>query len=98
MKILQASAWTRWLGRNPQEAAPVVLYHATYTEPPSDIAKGLHNVRPEIFFEQLICGSPILDFKELESVAKYVGFSDLDQVIKWFWEVCWKFDANYVLF
>ncbi|OMJ93874.1 hypothetical protein SteCoe_3065 [Stentor coeruleus] len=37
--------------------------------------------------ELLICGNPVLDFKELESVTKYEGYTKDTPIIKYFWEV-----------
>jgi hypothetical protein len=38
--------------------------------------------------EKLICGSSVLDFTELEKVAKYVdGFTASTPTIKWLWEI-----------
>ncbi|MCA9245927.1 MAG: polysaccharide deacetylase family protein [Planctomycetales bacterium] len=35
------------------KAAPVALYHATFSNPPREIADGLHNVAPDILGEQM---------------------------------------------
>jgi len=38
--------------------------------------------------ELLICGSKVLDFKELESATQYVdGYTQDSSVIKWLWEI-----------
>lgn len=38
--------------------------------------------------ELLICGSKVLDFKELESGTQYVdGYTEDSSVIKWLWEI-----------
>ena len=37
--------------------------------------------------QELICGSPTLDFKELESTTIYDGYEKDSPVIKYFWEV-----------
>ncbi|GJJ76063.1 ubiquitin-protein ligase E3 A [Entomortierella parvispora] len=43
--------------------------------------------RPEEV-EQLICGSPILDFKALQEITQYEGgFTASSKIIKWFWEI-----------
>lgn len=42
--------------------------------------------------EQLICGSPSLDFKALETVTQYDGFDPTtSQTVKFFWEVVQDF-------
>ena len=48
--------------------------------------KILDIVHPEEL-EQLICGSPTVDFEELQLVASYDGYTSSSQVIVWFWEV-----------
>jgi hypothetical protein len=36
----------------------------------------------------LVCGSKVLDFKELQASTQYVdGYSEDNQVIKWLWEI-----------
>lgn len=42
--------------------------------------------RPEEL-EELVCGSPCLDFKELEENTKYDGFTAESDTIKYFWEI-----------
>jgi ubiquitin-protein ligase E3 A len=43
--------------------------------------------RPEEL-ELLVCGSRVLDFKELESATKYVdGYTYENKIITWFWEI-----------
>jgi ubiquitin-protein ligase E3 A len=43
--------------------------------------------RPEEL-ELLVCGSRVLDFKELESATKYVdGYTHENKIITWFWEI-----------
>ncbi len=38
--------------------------------------------------ELLICGSKVLDFKELESNTTYVdGYNEESQMVKWLWEI-----------
>ena len=37
----------------PRYASHILLYHATYQEPPNDIAAGLHNVTPDVIEAQL---------------------------------------------
>ena len=37
--------------------------------------------------QELICGSPVLDFKELESTTVYDGYEKDSLVIKYFWEI-----------
>ncbi|XP_041477495.1 probable E3 ubiquitin-protein ligase HECTD2 [Lytechinus variegatus] len=43
-------------------------------------------LRPEEV-EMLVCGSPIIDYDELEKVTLYDGFDKDDVTIKYFWEV-----------
>jgi hypothetical protein len=36
----------------------------------------------------LICGSKVLDFKELEASTQYVdGYKEDSQIVKWVWEI-----------
>lgn len=43
--------------------------------------------RPEEL-EQIICGSNVLDFRELEESARYVdGYTAESEIISWLWDV-----------
>ena len=43
--------------------------------------------------EELICGIPELDFKDLESITQYDGgFTKDSNVIQWFWEIVHEFN------
>ena len=38
--------------------------------------------------ELLICGSKVMDFKELEKSTRYVdGYTEASPIVGWFWEV-----------
>ena len=38
--------------------------------------------------ELMVCGSKLLDFKELETATQYVdGYTKDNEIIKWFWEI-----------
>jgi len=49
--------------------------------------------RPEEV-EQLLCGSPHLDFNELQQSAKYVDYTPDDPIIKWLWEILHAMDSE----
>ena len=43
----------------------------------------------------IICGSQILDFKEMEKSARYQdGFEESSETIKYFWEVLHSFNSE----
>lgn len=43
--------------------------------------------RPEEL-ELLVCGSKVLDFKELETATKYVdGYTEESEIVGWLWEI-----------
>ncbi|ORZ27851.1 hypothetical protein BCR41DRAFT_409810 [Lobosporangium transversale] len=66
-------------------------------------SKGFHHVtlgsaiqlfRPEEV-EQLICGSPDLDFQALEKITQYEGgFHAKSRIIRWFWETVHAYDEK----
>ncbi|KAF9431462.1 putative E3 ubiquitin-protein ligase HTD2 [Entomortierella beljakovae] len=50
--------------------------------------------RPEEV-EQLICGSPDLDFNALEEITQYEGgFNAKTKIIRWFWEIVHAYDEK----
>ncbi|KAG9325799.1 hypothetical protein KVV02_005723, partial [Mortierella alpina] len=50
--------------------------------------------RPEEV-EQLICGSPILDFNALEQITQYEGgFHAKSRIIRWFWEIVHAYEEK----
>ncbi|KAG0245013.1 putative E3 ubiquitin-protein ligase HTD2 [Mortierella sp. GBA43] len=50
--------------------------------------------RPEEV-EQLICGSPDLDFNALEKITQYEGgFNAKSKIIRWFWEIVHAYDEK----
>ena len=51
-------------------AAPVMLYHATYSQPPREIAEGLHNVHPEIMREQIALLKRHFRFVSIDELAE----------------------------
>ena len=43
--------------------------------------------------ELFVCGTEILDFSEWKKAARYVdGFTEDNQVMKWFWEILLEMD------
>ena len=44
--------------------------------------------------ELIICGSPILDFSELEKNTKYEGYNSNSITIKFFWEILMEFSED----
>ncbi|KAK3813070.1 MAG: hypothetical protein J3Q66DRAFT_42246 [Benniella sp.] len=51
--------------------------------------------RPEEV-EQLICGSPDLDFNALEKITQYEGgFHAKSRIIRWFWEIVHAYDEKH---
>jgi len=60
-----ADRWRMVLGA----AAPVMLYHATYADPPREIKEGLHNVRPEIMREQIALLKRHFRFVSIDELA-----------------------------
>uniref|UniRef100_A0A7S4BN04 HECT-type E3 ubiquitin transferase n=1 Tax=Chrysotila carterae TaxID=13221 RepID=A0A7S4BN04_CHRCT len=44
--------------------------------------------------EELTCGTPVLDFKALQSATKYDGYTPESQVVQWFWEVVFAFELE----
>jgi ubiquitin-protein ligase E3 A len=51
----------------------------------------IHIFLPEEL-EQVICGSPVLDFKELEKAVVYEGYTPQSPIIRAFWELLHTYD------
>ncbi|GJL82117.1 MAG: hypothetical protein DHS20C01_17510 [marine bacterium B5-7] len=64
---MQIESVTDFLSRLSNSAGVVLLYHATFARVPSSLAKGLHNIRPEILRTQI------------EGLARYFKFIDVDE-------------------
>ncbi|KAF9586084.1 putative E3 ubiquitin-protein ligase HTD2 [Lunasporangiospora selenospora] len=58
------------------------------------LGSAIQLLRPEEI-EQLVCGSPDLDFNALEQITQYEGgFHAESEVIKWFWEIVHKYEEK----